>query len=328
MSEPAFVELIVLVGVAIGLVLLGLSKALLGGRGTAARVAGATGAILVPAALPGAFGFPQSAPVASGVVAVAVLGAAAIGSSWARGVVSTVAHRLARPAVQSGLLAMGGGLLLVGALARYDLDAEAQLESDMAFMVQVTWKPPLHEVESITTASGHRVGLYQVQEMRSPSESTAAERPILTGLGFSERVIRVGPACDNCNCHGWVFTGGRYWVGGEDVDHILTDNGYQPVSQPRAGDVVIYRESQRITHTAVVRTAEPGGPVLVEGKWGWMGVFLHPPEGSCYGRQFTYYRGPRTTHVLAGVGGSPAARPNEAAGPLGVPTTTNAVGSE
>ena len=133
----------------------------------------------------------------------------------------------------------------------------------------------------------------------------AAERDALGGADNVGRMIRMGPAADRCNCHGWVFTGGRYWLGAADVEHILADNGYRPVSDPHPGDVVIYRTGGLITHTAVVRAAGGGGPVLIEGKWGWLGVFLHVPEGSWYGREYTYYRSPRPGHLLAGLGGRP-----------------------
>ena len=69
--------------------------------------------------------------------------------------------------------------------------------------------------------------------------------------------------------------------------------------------MVIYRAGGPIIHTAVVRTGAGTDPVLIEGKWGWLGVFLHPPEASWYGRDYTYYRSRRTGHLLAGLGGHP-----------------------
>ena len=47
-------------------------------------------------------------------------------------------------------------------------------------------------------------------------------------------------------------------------------------------------------------------PVLVEGKWGWAGVFLHPVGGAGYGTAYTFYRSHRTGHRLAGLDGSPS----------------------
>ena len=61
----------------------------------------------------------------------------------------------------------------------------------------------------------------------------------------------------------------------------------------------MYRdESGQVSHTALVRAVCEDGTVLVEGKWGWMGVYLHPVQSSCYGQKFDYYRTARGSHVL------------------------------
>ena len=101
--------------------------------------------------------------------------------------------------------------------------------------------------------------------------------------------------------HGWVFTGGRFWVSGTEVDRILTENLYQPVTTPRPGDIVVYRMGTSVAHTGIVRYVTESLPVLVEGKWGCTGVYLHPVDKSIYGTSFTYYRSPRTGHLLAGI---------------------------
>ena len=82
---------------------------------------------------------------------------------------------------------------------------------------------------------------------------------------------------------------------------ILADNGYTPVTDPRPGDLAVYRQNGTVAHTAVVRYVTPGMPVLVEGKWGVAGVYLHPVDASPYGSEFTFYRVDRPTHVLAGL---------------------------
>jgi hypothetical protein len=218
---------------------------------------------------------------------------------------------LGRPGVQAAGLSVVGGALLIGSLTRYDARFDDAVDQDLAFMVEVTWKPPLVPAfgQTATTDAGRSVALWEPRVARPDTEVQATERRLLDKLGYVERVIRVAPAAETSNCHGWVFTGGRYWLDPEDVERILADNGYQVVSQPQNGDLAIYRDNGRITHTAVVRSATPGGPVFVEGKWGWMGAFLHPPEGSCYGRGFTYYHGPRDGHLLVGLGGRPGRAP-------------------
>ena len=113
--------------------------------------------------------------------------------------------------------------------------------------------------------------------------------------------VHTQTADDTSNCHGWVFTGGRSWVGNDEVDRILADNGYEAVDDPRPDDLVIYRHDSSVKHTAVVRAVVPNESVLVEGKWGWMGLFIHPVDQSPYGVEFTYYRSARSGHLLQGL---------------------------
>jgi len=185
------------------------------------------------------------------------------------------------------------------------MGVEAELDADLAFMSQVTWRPPLDPVAGVvaTTDAGRQVKLLEPQAARSPAETQSAERRTLANMAFVERVIRIEPATDVCNCHGWVFTGGRYWIGPDDVEIILVDNDYRPVTDPRPGDIAVYRDGTSIAHTGLVRTGGAGTPVLIESKWGWMGVFLHRPDDTCYGRRYSFYRGPRETHLIAGLGG-------------------------
>jgi len=121
-------------------------------------------------------------------------------------------------------------------------------------------------------------------------------------MGYDRAVIRCAPATDFTNCHGWVFTGGQYWVGGESVQQILDDNGYKPTTTPKAGDIVVYRNHVGVSHTGLVRyTGGDGTPPMVESKWAWMSAFLHPVDKSVYGTDYTFYRSPRNGHVLAGL---------------------------
>ena len=53
-----------------------------------------------------------------------------------------------------------------------------------------------------------------------------------------------------------------------------------------------------MAHTAIVRYVSEGMPVLVEGKWGALGVYLHAVEESCYGRNYMFYRSSRKGHQL------------------------------
>jgi hypothetical protein len=79
--------------------------------------------------------------------------------------------------------------------------------------------------------------------------------------------------------------------------------------------LVVYRQNNTIAHTAVVRFLSEGQPILVESKWGSLGLFLHPIEKSAYGTEFTFHRSPRAGHLLVGLGGKPASdsRPTSSA---------------
>lgn len=116
------------------------------------------------------------------------------------------------------------------------------------------------------------------------------------------RVLRLGPAQPGCNCHGWVFTGGRYVLGSSDVEMILQGNGYSEVRVPRPGDLVIYRDSAGVLmHSGVVQS-RIGDRVLVESVWVNLGRYLHPVEAySFYKARWTYYRSLRPGHLLQGI---------------------------
>jgi hypothetical protein len=49
---------------------------------------------------------------------------------------------------------------------------------------------------------------------RRGAEPTAQERRFLNIPADGNHVIRWGEPTDGSNCHGWVFAGGRFWVGG------------------------------------------------------------------------------------------------------------------
>jgi hypothetical protein len=222
-------------------------------------------------------------------------------------VATAAIHQLRRPGVQAGLLAGAGAVLFVGSMSRFELADQAAADRDLQFMTDVTWKPPLAQDGSYTASTdrGRPVAVHRPAEARTSAEVTAAEQRVIGNVQQFDGVIRTGPATDIYNCHGWVFTGGRFWINPEDIATILEDNDYQPVTDPRPGDIVIYREGDRITHTGLVRTGDNGQPLLVESKWGWMGQFLHPPAGTCYGRAFSFYRSPRRGHTLAGLESPP-----------------------
>jgi hypothetical protein len=162
------------------------------------------------------------------------------------------------------------------------------------------YDPPTRWVGLGRTDAGRPVGLAEAVAPRPATDVVADEARALDGFGLAPRLVRRDQASDVCNCHGWVFAGGRYWILRADVELILADNGYKPVADPRPGDLAVYRETGgAIAHTAIVR--QGGGQLRVEGKWLWMGVFEHAVTDSPFGTNVTYYRSARTGHQIAGL---------------------------
>ncbi len=210
---------------------------------------------------------------------------------------------LARPiALWIGLFLVG-----IGTLVAQRLDLESQLVPD--FVVESPDGPSadqlLQPVETqwAVTDTGRAVPLFTIPA------STAAEiafddNPSMRRQ-LSLAMIRTGEVDLSYNCHGFVFAAGRYWVRGAGVELILQDNGYQPTTAPRPGDVVVYRDEQGVlVHTGLVRTILDADGVLIESKMGSCGRFIHGADRHPYpNTTATYYHTRRGSHVLNGLEG-------------------------
>jgi hypothetical protein len=168
--------------------------------------------------------------------------------------------------------------------------------------------PDVVEAEDVAvkTDGGIPIRLMRPKDPRTPVRLFELQDKVLRKDFQRGRISRSGPADLQSNCFGWVFTGGRYWLFDEEVEQILKENGYGPVTAAAVGDVAIYRDvNDVISHVAIVRAVRDDGTVLVEGKIGWMGVFVHRVQDSDYGQRYTFYRSPRRGHLLQGFGGDP-----------------------
>ena len=148
------------------------------------------------------------------------------------------------------------------------------------------------------TDAGQRLVLHQWkvadEEFREYSARAATRLS-----GMSEATIQRTAADRRANCHGWVFTGGRYLLTGTEVEQILQDNGYAVADNPQADDVVIYRDDAgQIMHTGLVRGILDDGTVMVESKFGVDGRYLHQPKDQPFGQNFAYYRSSRSGHCV------------------------------
>lgn len=128
---------------------------------------------------------------------------------------------------------------------------------------------------------------------------TTIEHEPLVPDGFNGRVIVATAEQSPSNCHGWVFTGGRFQIAGADVATILEDNGYSAVTAPRPDDLIVYRNpSGAIIHTGLVKAVGTDGFVLVESKWGPLDIYWHTPYEQTYSQRFEYWRSRRDGHGL------------------------------
>ena len=212
---------------------------------------------------------------------------------------------LQRPAVLFGILTFAGIGTVVGSVVVFETaDHKATSESlSNLDLYEDAATTIVSSQASATTDRGTPVILKEPAGCRSGRNWAASEGKVLESSQLVEQVIRRGSGGEHSNCHGWVFSGGKYRLTGEDVQLILSENGYQEVRDPHPGDVVVYRQNRSVAHTAIVRYVTEGQPVLVEGKWGTLGVLLHAAEKSVYGTNFTFYRSVRAGHLLVGLGG-------------------------
>ncbi len=130
-----------------------------------------------------------------------------------------------------------------------------------------------------------------------------AQDHMLDQRQLHDLVIQLPLGWENCNCHGFVFTAGHHWIAGTEVEGILRDNGYQPVTVVHASDLAVYRDrTGTIMHTGIVRGLAADNVVLVESKWGQAGRFIHRHDRHPYlNTECIFYRSARAGHLLRGL---------------------------
>jgi len=124
---------------------------------------------------------------------------------------------------------------------------------------------------------------------------------ILRRFKLRDQLIQVPVGWQPCNCHGFTFTNGQFWISGDEVPTILIENGYKEIASPRQGDVAVYRNlNGDVVHTGVVFAANRD-LILVESKWGKLGRFIHPHNRHCYAESAcTFYRSARPGNIVHG----------------------------
>ncbi len=243
---------------------------------------------------------PQYAGWLAGGGSLVAAGGVLASTAAVRRAVARCAAPLCRPRV-AGLAALAAAAGLWGFESLgYDSRNEQMMNS--ALTGADSTPPTAAPVATARTDRGTAIDLFAAANPLDTAAMSEMEAQSPTLNNLSGRYLRRKPGGDESNCHGWVFTGGRYLLLGHFIDVILSDNGYATVTDPAAGDVCVYRDPLgQVTHTGLVRAVLDDGTVLVESKWGRLGVFLHGVGESCYGTRFTYHRTARGGHQLGGL---------------------------
>src|SRR5262249_43402485 len=144
--------------------------------------------------------------IAAGALLGVCLVAAALGSAWLPRLITALMHLLSRPRVRwAGLAALGLGLLAAAALDCMAVDDRLILEGakscEEADSVPPQSRPAPVRAE---TDRGRPVPLLETTEPRGRAQLDESERRLLGEWAAQARVIRVRPADDSTNCHGWV----------------------------------------------------------------------------------------------------------------------------
>jgi hypothetical protein len=206
--------------------------------------------------------------------------------------------RLRRSALPA-LLLLFGPPLLAAVWWQHPSSRSADQATDGASLAD--YQIQLREVHrvKVVTDRGQRIRLGSPVQPVPLTDLTGVENDHFRTHDLNRKaIVRSGPDPSH-NCHGWVFTGGQFWVAGV-VDDILADNEYRMVSTPAVGDLAVYRGARgEVVHSGIVRSAE--GCTLVESKWGPMSRFIHRPEDQPFGGACTFYRSDRRGHLLRGL---------------------------
>lgn len=97
-------------------------------------------------------------------------------------------------------------------------------------------------------------------------------------FGLLPKLTKLAPPTDRYDCHGYTFTNGDVFIHDNQVDDILKDNGYLVTTDPKIGDIVIYRVNGKVKHSGII-TAVAGGKVTrINSKWGRLNLYSHAPQ--------------------------------------------------
>lgn len=219
----------------------------------------------------------------------------AFGLSWLS--IRTLCFAKSRSEVRVLSLALSAALVLLNCWSWQRINTHT---TDCEFSLYERTPGTLVEETRVNgyTRSGSPIPLFRL-DVKPEDFSLYAAAIKERNTSAADAVIDVDDPNMEYNCHGWVFTGGKHFLRGSEVEVILKENGYSAISQPKENDIVIYRSIDgRILHTGLVRAIIADGTIIIESKWGAAGRYLHLPENQPYSTIYQYYRGCGPSHVI------------------------------
>ncbi len=305
MSTEHFAQFFPAICAGLGLFLVGCVNLVLLQRSLRVRFVSTLIALSIATGVAATIDSPDVLPRTLQILAVGLIPCLFLSSRWCVSSTATLITASHRPVARFGMLTLAGLGTAIGSVIvfeRADNKATEDSLADLGVFESNSPSIPSNRARGVTDR-GTMVVLKEPASAREDVLLTAGEEKFLASSHLKDQIIRQGAGSDQSNCHGWVFAAGRFRLGPDDVQLILSENGYQEVSEPRPGDVVVYRMNGNIAHTAVVRYVTEGQPVLVEGKWGAIGIFLHAIDKSVYGTDYKFFRSQRRGHLLVGLTG-------------------------
>ena len=227
------------------------------------------------------------------LITAAFIAVALVGAALQFGVCRWALHPTSPQASRVGAAGLLAGLVAVASFAGWRFQQAVSWADEVPHFgaINIEAIPG----EALLTDKGRLVPVFRsrVQPGMEPWAETPAD-------AFANRRIQRAGKDGQANCHGWVFTGGQYLLQGTWIDAILADNEYELVSEPRVGDVIVYRDFlDHVMHTGLVCNVFEDGMVLIESKWGIDERYLHLPEDQFYSQRYEYYRRQRPSVIGA-----------------------------
>jgi hypothetical protein len=189
------------------------------------------------------------------------------------------------------VLVLGASMIASRYLAAHVLSALDRQPAQQAVDLEDV---PVRATQAFTD-NGRAISLFHFKMYSTNDE---VERFMRSTEKERSQIIRLMEANPASNCHGWIFTGGRYGIRDSEVWSIVADNAYMEVTEPQEGDLAVYMTGNQIRHSGLVRMASKHAPVLVESKWGPFGVYLHAVEQQPFAGTCKFFRSPRRDHLL------------------------------